>query len=452
MKVLNPKTWPLFRPIPAEHFNHTKQILSSQLFWNVRIALPGVIVTVILYYYLLSTTIRLEPQIAWITAQAATASVVLFFYGFGENWIRSIRWRIRVASFFALILAGLLGVGFPNQVAIFQTGFSLATVFSMIVGITAAAAFTFTMSPNTFIMFAVPFLMPIVFWLWRASQDAAGQILALMAVPFLAVLYFMTLREYRRRVNLILAEIHLKREQARSESLLLNILPVQIAAELKENGTAKPIRVDMATVMFTDFVGFTRISEKLSPEAVVEELDKCFSYFDQVTEKYGLEKLKTIGDSFMCAGGLPTANRTHAIDCCLAALEIQAFMNQMKEIKAQQGLEYWELRLGMHTGPLVAGVVGQKKFAYDVWGDTVNTASRLESSGLPGKINISLTTYGLVKDVFDCEHRGQIEAKNKGNIDMYFLNGIGQDMSIGGEGRVPNALFKQRYMALQGVL
>lgn len=140
--------------------------------------------------------------------------------------------------------------------------------------------------------------------------------------------------------------------------------------------------------MFTDFVGFTRISEQLSPEEVVDELDKCFSYFDQVTEKYGLEKLKTIGDSFMCAGGLPTPNDTHAIDCCLAALEIQAFMNQMKEIKHQQGFDYWELRLGMNTGPLVAGVVGHKKFAYDVWGDTVNTASRLESSGVPGKINI----------------------------------------------------------------
>lgn len=451
MKFLNPKTWPLFLPIPKEHYDHTKQILSSQLFWNVRIALPGVIVTVILYYYLLSTKIRLEPQIVWIALQAAAAAVVLFFYVFGENWITSTKWRLRAASISALFFAGLLGIGFPGQVAAIQTGFTLATILSMIVAMTATAAFTFTMSPNTFVMFSIPLLVPIILWSWSSSGDVAGQILALMAIPFLIVLYFMTLREYRRRVNLILAEIHLKREQARSESLLLNILPTQIATELKENGAAKPVRVDNATVMFTDFVGFTRISEKLSPEAVVDELDKCFSYFDQVTEKYGLEKLKTIGDSFMCAGGLPTANRTHAVDCCLAALEIQAFMSQMKEIKYQQGLDYWELRLGINTGPLVAGVVGQKKFAYDVWGDTVNTASRLESSGIPGKINISLTTFGLVKDIFNCEHRGQIEAKNKGNIDMYFLNGIGRDMSIGGEGRVPNALFKERYAALQGI-
>jgi class 3 adenylate cyclase len=169
-----------------------------------------------------------------------------------------------------------------------------------------------------------------------------------------------------------------------------------------------------------------------------------------VTEKYHLEKLKTIGDSFMCAGGIPTANRTHAIDCCLAALEVQAFMNQMKDIKHRQGFDYWELRLGMNTGPLVAGVVGHKKFAYDVWGDTVNTASRLESSGVPGKINISLSTFEAVKHLFDCEHRGQVQAKNKGDIDMYFLNSIRSEFSMQGEGRVPNALFKQYYEALEG--
>ena len=238
-------------------------------------------------------------------------------------------------------------------------------------------------------------------------------------------------------------------KEAESNRLLLNILPETIATELKAHGATKPIRIASATVMFTDFVGFTRISEKLSPEEVVDELDKCFSYFDQVTEKYRLEKLKTIGDSFMCAGGLPTPNKTHAIDCCLAALEIQAFMNQMKEIKHQQGFDYWELRLGMNTGPLVAGVVGHKKFAYDVWGDTVNTASRLESSGVPGKINISLSTYEAVKHLFACEHRGQVKAKNKGDIDMYFLNGIRPELSVNSVGRVPNKDFLDQYRQLR---
>ena len=236
----------------------------------------------------------------------------------------------------------------------------------------------------------------------------------------------------------------------KSESLLLNILPRDVADELKDKGHSAPVRIESVTVMFTDFAGFTKISESLSPEQVVDELDKCFSYFDQIMEKYNLEKLKTIGDSYMCAGGIPKSNHTHAVDCCLAAMEIQSFMNQMKDIKAMQGLPYWELRLGIHTGPLVAGVVGHKKFAYDVWGDTVNTASRMESSGTTGKINISWATCEQVKFLFDCEHRGQVAAKNKGMIDMYYLKGLRTKYSTGGEGRgrVPNARFREIYTAI----
>jgi class 3 adenylate cyclase/HAMP domain-containing protein len=241
----------------------------------------------------------------------------------------------------------------------------------------------------------------------------------------------------------------LTEEKKKSDTLLLNILPERIAEELKEKGHTQPVRIDSATVLFTDFVGFTKISESMSPEDVVAELDKCFSYFDQVTEKYGLEKLKTIGDSFMCAGGVPEANRTHAIDACLAALEIQAFMNQMKEIKHQQGFPYWELRLGINSGPLVAGVVGHKKFAYDVWGDTVNTASRMESSGLAGEINISQSTYDLVKKWFVCEHRGQVSAKNKGQIDMYLLKRIRPEYCADSAGRVPSEKMKKEYVSVR---
>ncbi len=238
-------------------------------------------------------------------------------------------------------------------------------------------------------------------------------------------------------------------EKEKSETLLLNILPAEIAEELKERGQAKPVRIRSATVIFTDFVGFTKIAEDFSPEDVVAELDKCFTYFDQVTEKYGLEKLKTIGDAFMCAGGLPVENKTHSIDCCMAALEIQAFMKQMKKIKEQQGLPYWRLRLGINTGPLVAGVVGTKKFAYDVWGDTVNTASRMESSGVSEKINISRATYEQVKYFFNCEYRGKIKAKNKGNVDMYFLNGLRARFSINGEGKVPNREMLKWYVQIR---
>ena len=145
----------------------------------------------------------------------------------------------------------------------------------------------------------------------------------------------------------------------------------------------------------------------------------------------------------MCAGGIPKKNRTHAIDAVLAALEIQNFMNQMKEIKEIIGLPYWELRLGIHTGSLVAGVIGEKKFAYDVWGDTVNTASRMESSGTPGRINISGATYEIVKDFFICEYRGRVNAKNKGEVDMYYVLGIKEEMVS--DSNVPNGLFWEQY-------
>ena len=206
-------------------------------------------------------------------------------------------------------------------------------------------------------------------------------------------------------------------ERAKSDGLLLNILPASVAEELKAKGKTEPVSFDSATVLFTDFQGFTRIAESLSPHDLVRELDQCFSYFDATVARYNLEKLKTIGDSYMCAGGVPEANRTHAVDCVLAALEIQAFMNGMKAIKVEQGLPYWELRLGIHTGPLVAGVIGEKKFAYDVWGDTVNIASRCESSGVAGRINISGATHAIVQSFFQCEYRGRVPAKHKGEIE-----------------------------------
>ncbi|MDX1959656.1 MAG: adenylate/guanylate cyclase domain-containing protein [Leptospiraceae bacterium] len=229
----------------------------------------------------------------------------------------------------------------------------------------------------------------------------------------------------------------------KANKLLLNILPSSIAEELKETGLTQPVHYESASVLFTDFKGFTVIAQAMSPSELIQELDRCFSYFDQVCEKYGLEKLKTIGDAYMCAGGLPKSNKTHAIDVTLAALEMQSFMNQMKEIKAAQHLPYWEIRLGIHTGPLVAGVIGEKKFAYDIWGDTVNTASRMESSGTPGKVNISSQTYHIINPYFDCTHRGKIQAKNKGEIDMYYVDGIKPEFSREQDGRTPNEAFLQ---------
>jgi len=213
-------------------------------------------------------------------------------------------------------------------------------------------------------------------------------------------------------------------EQRKSDLLLLNILPVEVAKELKEKGYATPKFYESATILFTDFKGFTNAAAKMTPQEVIKALDVCFLAFDEISEKYGLEKIKTIGDAYMCAGGIPVVNTTHSIDAVKAALEIQAFMQKMKLEKEAKGEPYWELRVGLNTGALVAGVVGKNKFAYDIWGDAVNLASRMESSGEPGKVNISGFTYELIKDDFEFTHRGKVAAKNKGDVDMYFVDGL----------------------------
>ncbi|QQS28713.1 MAG: tetratricopeptide repeat protein [Sphingobacteriales bacterium] len=213
----------------------------------------------------------------------------------------------------------------------------------------------------------------------------------------------------------------IKEGKKRSDELLLNILPEEVAEELKMKGSADAKLIEEVTVIFSDFKDFTVLSEKLSPHALVKDLNECFSAFDLMMEKYGLEKIKTTGDSYMAAGGLPTPNSTHATDAIKVALEMRNFIAKGKEKKVAAGLPYFEIRIGVHTGPVVAGIVGVKKFQYDIWGDTVNTAARMEQNSVAGKINISGTTYELVKDKFKCSYRGKIEAKNKGEIDMYFI-------------------------------
>ncbi|TAE04693.1 MAG: adenylate/guanylate cyclase domain-containing protein, partial [Bacteroidetes bacterium] len=235
-----------------------------------------------------------------------------------------------------------------------------------------------------------------------------------------------------------------EQERDKSEALLLNILPLPIAQELKTNGKALPRQYKMASALFTDFKGFTTVAEKMTPNELIGELDECFAKFDEIITSHRLEKIKTIGDAYMCVGGIPEANTTNAIDAVLAGLEIQRFMEDKRAERLAQGKEYWFLRLGINTGEVVAGVIGKKKFAYDVWGDTVNTASRLESSGEIGKVNISGNTYAHIKDLFVCTHRGRIDAKNKGAIDMYFVEGILPELSENGAGKIPNKAFWEK--------
>ena len=208
------------------------------------------------------------------------------------------------------------------------------------------------------------------------------------------------------------------RERRKSDKLLLNILPSAVAAELKNKGSAAAKHFDNVTVLFTDFVNFTQTSERMKPQALIDELHTCFKAFDDITTKYNVEKIKTIGDAYLAVAGLPTADPQHAEHVVKAAIEINAFM---QDRFAKLGSSTFQIRIGIHSGSVVAGIVGVKKFAYDIWGDTVNTAARMEQNSEAGRINISATTYELVKDKFTCEYRGEIDAKGKGMLKMYYV-------------------------------
>jgi class 3 adenylate cyclase len=232
------------------------------------------------------------------------------------------------------------------------------------------------------------------------------------------VIAFILYRNFRMKVK---SNRMLGAQKQQIESLLLNILPAPVAKELQNFGFATPRYFESVSVLFTDFKGFSSIAKDLSPNELVSELNEFFIGFDHITEKYGLEKIKTIGDAYMCAGGIPSENNEHPVQTVEAGLEMQKFMNMKNAERQKKGKEPWGLRIGIHTGPVVAGVVGRKKYAYDIWGSTVNISSRMESNGEEGKLNISASTYELIKDQYYCLHRGKIHAKNIGEIDMYFV-------------------------------
>ena len=240
----------------------------------------------------------------------------------------------------------------------------------------------------------------------------------ILALVFIFVLLFFLYRRYSfiKETNTIIEE-----EKNRSDSLLLNILPKETAQELKETGQVEAKKFESITVLFTDFKDFTRSSVDLTPESLVRSLDYYFSRFDEVMEKYGLEKIKTMGDAYMCTGGLHLNTEDHAIRMVRAAFEIVKITEEVK-MKNQANIMPYEIRIGINTGPVVAGVVGTQKFAYDIWGDTVNVAARMETNSETGRINVSENTYELIKDEFECEYRGKMKVKNKGMMKMYYVN------------------------------
>ncbi|MFT6727514.1 MAG: class 3 adenylate cyclase/ligand-binding sensor domain-containing protein [Flavobacteriales bacterium] len=287
-------------------------------------------------------------------------------------------------------------------------------------GVQARNSYGILSEPDTFnFQIMLPF--------WKTKGFIIGLIIL---VAFVVVSAFRLRLKRLEKENIHLENTVLKRteelryEKKKSDDLLLNILPASTADELKEKGAAEARNYDEATVLFSDFKGFTQLTEEIEAKRLVESLHQFFESFDQASAKYEIEKIKTIGDSYMCASGIPTPMADHAKNMVLFGLEMLEITEKINQTRQREGLAAWPIRIGIHSGPLIAGVVGQKKFAYDIWGDTVNTASRMESSGAAGKLNISKACYEMVKNDFIFEARGQVAAKNKGMLDMYFVSGI----------------------------
>lgn len=253
-----------------------------------------------------------------------------------------------------------------------------------------------------------------------AEKQQTQKLIAISSIAGLVLMGLLAFGLFRRNNYIKKTSKIIAEERQKSDGLLLNLLPEEAAEELKLKGKVTSKNFEMVTVLFTDFKDFTKIAEGLSPEKLVASVDFYFSKFDEILEKYDLEKIKTIGDSYMCAGGLPLPDEHHAKKVAEAALEILNFVRDAKKKYSVDDVRY-DIRIGIHSGPVVAGVVGKNKFAYDIWGDTVNIASRIESACEVGKINISESTYKLIKDLFSFEKRGEIAVKNRAAINMYYL-------------------------------
>ncbi len=256
----------------------------------------------------------------------------------------------------------------------------------------------------------------------------------------------MQLSELRAQVETKQAELLLEKQKL--ETLLLDILPKEICLELLKDHSVEPQFYKSVSVLFLDVAGFTSMCERIELRELITELNTHFTNIDDICERHYLEKIKTIGDAYLCVGGMPMRNHSHPVDAVAAALEMLQYMEKVNVQKRLQGKELWNVRIGVHTGSVIAGVIGKKKFLYDIWGDTVNVASRMETGSDVGKINISGVTYDLVKDYFACSYRGKMPVKNKEDLAMYFVDGYLPQYSMDETGTVPNSNFTKALQML----
>ena len=280
----------------------------------------------------------------------------------------------------------------------------------------------------------ITIFIDLPFWHHALFYISSIVFISFLAFGLIVILFRQRIRKISRNIEAEFRKAFKIKQKAREKTVGVNAQSVKAQARIRSRKYQK------VTVLFADIQGFTKIVEHINPETLIDELDRFFFYLDGVVEKYNIEKIKTIGDAYMCAGGIPTINRTNPIEVVLAGLEMQKYM---KDSKVQQDSElgFWELRIGIHTGPVISGEVGRKNVSFDIWGDTVNIASRMESSGMPGMINITGVTYELIKDFFECDYRGKMPVKYKGETDMYFVKRIKPHLSKDKSGVFPNKDF-----------
>jgi len=389
-------------------------------------------------YLLILLLRRLLGMERWRRARFYAAAMVLVTLGMivggilGGLEIDTEEMKTSVLSVFVLVLIGIgaviVGVALVGLfIQVVRLGTRLLRSQGYVRWIGAGALFSSLSSVFFKVIISLTHL-PQASWLSTVSDYFNYVGLTVSAAVFLAIRSAHQNKAVARQRDDLDREVHertdeLRKERDRSDELLLNILPHEVAEELKRTGAAAAKHFDQASVLFTDFKGFTTMSEKVGAAELLEELNTCFKAFDDIIGTHGVEKIKTIGDAYMCAGGLPDPKTSSPADVVFAALEMQAFMEKRRIEREAQGKLAFVMRVGIHTGPVVAGIVGVKKFQYDIWGDTVNTASRMESSGEVGQVNISSATYELVKGVpgLVFTPRGKVNAKGKGEMEMFFV-------------------------------